>query len=328
MLLLARLPQVSARAVAAAAIAAGAIWTARGYAYTAPRALLDAELPVCRAVAGQGRLVVDGVLRQQMGQAAGSGEGVSSSLDAYTKALARARATLTYYGGEAPVTRLVGGYPETFLWHDLRLYLNREGFRRADQLWPLVGVGAYLGPNRPLPARLARLFEAKTEVMPSGALLRRTAERPALVRCVGRAEGSADPVARLAEEPAFDAREVALVEPASAPMVGSTGALEVSDEGPGRWRARVRTEAGCLLVVAENDDPGWVAEIDGRPVDTERVYGAFVGVRVPAGAHEVLVRHKAPAPLAHLPGLAFALGVLWVLRRRLRPSPRQNGPRG
>ena len=143
--------------------------------------------------------------------------------------------------------------------------------------------------------------------------------------------------ARLVAEPGFDAREAALVGSQAVPLSGSTGAVEVLREGPGRWAARVQTATGCLLVVAENDDPGWRAEIDGRAVEIERAYGAFVGVRVPAGSHELSVRHRAASPLAHLPGLALAFAAVWILRRRRKPSPqrrpgepflRQSGPRG
>jgi hypothetical protein len=69
------------------------------------------------------------------------------------------------------------------------------------------------------------------------------------------------------------------------------GQLELRGEGPG------------LLVVAEGWDPGWSATLDDAPVALLRVNALQLGVVLPAGVHEVGLRH---APPGFGPGLALA----------------------
>ena len=53
-----------------------------------------------------------------------------------------------------------------------------------------------------------------------------------------------------------------------------------------------RTEGRRLLVLADVDYPGWVARVDGRPVEILRANFAFRAVPVPAGAHRVTFRYE------------------------------------
>ena len=55
-----------------------------------------------------------------------------------------------------------------------------------------------------------------------------------------------------------------------------------------RAMVRVVTEGGGLLVLTQNDAPGWRLTVDGRRARGELAYGTFRAVRVPPGAHEVI----------------------------------------
>jgi hypothetical protein len=117
----------------------------------------------------------------------------------------------------------------------------------------------------------------------------------ALLEALRLPDGSGVDLRREALITADDARGV---EPprkgrASRAAVVSSGgsSLEVRGEGPG------------VLVVSEGWDPGWQAEVDGRPARVLRVDQACLGLLLPEGAHRVLLRHR---PRGLLSGLALA----------------------
>jgi hypothetical protein len=79
-----------------------------------------------------------------------------------------------------------------------------------------------------------------------------------------------------------------------------------------RWNA---TREPRILVVTEMFRPEWIATADGRPAATRRMYGALLGVPLPAGVGDVRLEYR-PAALvtatvasyvALLMGLALAL---------------------
>ena len=93
---------------------------------------------------------------------------------------------------------------------------------------------------------------------------------------------------------------------------------------------RVRTVATCkgdgFLVFAERWDPGWSAFVDGRPAPLVRAYGLVLGVPVPAGRHQVVVRYAPPGFATGVIASAAAAALLVLLaaveawRRRTRPA--------
>ncbi len=83
------------------------------------------------------------------------------------------------------------------------------------------------------------------------------------------------------------------------------------------------SDAPFLAATSLTDWPGWRAREDGRAYPLETVNHAFVGIRIPAGAHRVRLTYRPPS---FLPGVAAcAAGVVAALggprlRRRRRSS--------
>lgn len=77
-------------------------------------------------------------------------------------------------------------------------------------------------------------------------------------------------------------------------------AIELRGRSPARLSFAARSRGPRLLATTEVDDGGWTALANGRTVATEKVNGAFVGVRIPAGASRVELRYLPPG---------FAVGV-------------------
>ncbi|MBM3778802.1 MAG: hypothetical protein FJW23_11290 [Acidimicrobiia bacterium] len=101
-------------------------------------------------------------------------------------------------------------------------------------------------------------------------------------RLVAEARVSRDPAADIAR---IDVESVALVERDLALDPGARGEAMETLDVPGEIRVRTLAAGRRLLVVSEAWDEGWVAEVAGQPAEVERVYGDFIGVVVPAGAH-------------------------------------------
>ena len=86
----------------------------------------------------------------------------------------------------------------------------------------------------------------------------------------------------------------------AAPLPGAVGG---GGSGPVEWvryepderELRVSTTGPALLVVSENWFPGWVAEVNGEPVDVHRANLTLQAVRIAeAGEHTVTMRFTAP----------------------------------
>jgi uncharacterized membrane protein YfhO len=80
-------------------------------------------------------------------------------------------------------------------------------------------------------------------------------------------------------------------------------------------------------VLVDSYDPGWRADVDGRPAAVERANVAFRGVAVPAGRHRVTLRYRPPAVGMGLVGSLLGLVAAGVLARRpgIRPDPARGG---
>jgi hypothetical protein len=110
----------------------------------------------------------------------------------------------------------------------------------------------------------------------------------------GRAQGidSADAALRAISE--SDLRSEPPVEGLDAPLEGSSAlrAVELEEIGDSMRRMDIETEEEALFVLSEAWAPGWRAEIDGEGVPVMRVGGAFIGVRIPAGGGELILRYR------------------------------------
>lgn len=118
------------------------------------------------------------------------------------------------------------------------------------------------------------------------------------------------------------------VDAASPPAGGGRpGRVVLLSQGSGAVETRVESEGAGWLVLAEAFDPGWTADVAGRPVTVYRANGPFMAVPVPAGSSVVGVRYR---PRSVLLGAALsALGLLSLAflfrlerRRRVLPATR------
>ncbi len=72
--------------------------------------------------------------------------------------------------------------------------------------------------------------------------------------------------------------------PVAAP---SATTVDARRDGFGRWEVRSSGTNPALVVVAEAWFPGWTAQVDGRDVPVLKADGAFLGVAVEPGDHEI-----------------------------------------
>ncbi|HEX2047759.1 MAG TPA: YfhO family protein [Acidimicrobiales bacterium] len=89
--------------------------------------------------------------------------------------------------------------------------------------------------------------------------------------------------------------------------------------GPGRWEVDVSGPRPSLVVVAESWFPGWRATVDGDDVPVLQADGAFLGVPVPEGSHEVELRYHRPRAAA-LGRWVTALTLVAILALMLAPN--------
>jgi hypothetical protein len=129
--------------------------------------------------------------------------------------------------------------------------------------------------------------------------------------------------------------EFTLEYPEPATLAAGTTVSAHSPE-PGAWDVSSSGRRPALVVVAEAWFPGWTATLDGVRVPVRRSDGAFVGVMVPAGDHQVALRYRRPRAfdigLATSAATLLAIGgwllTSWLItpalvrRRRRRASPR------
>jgi hypothetical protein len=97
---------------------------------------------------------------------------------------------------------------------------------------------------------------------------------------------------------------------------------------PGRIEILARCACDERVVVRETFEPGWRAELDGRAVAIEAAGELFLSVRVPPGAHRLVLRYDPPQVRAALAVSAgAAIGVVFGLTG-FRPflSTRRRGP--
>jgi hypothetical protein len=129
---------------------------------------------------------------------------------------------------------------------------------------------------------------------------------------------------------AVDGDEVAFVDgplPVVEPLPGgSAGTVTITDWEPDSLTATVETQSAGLVVFSEIYAPGWVATVDGEPVEVLRTNHALRGVPVPEGTHTIELRYE-PTSLRFGLWLSGVTGVVlavvaaaaitqWVTARR------------
>ena len=97
---------------------------------------------------------------------------------------------------------------------------------------------------------------------------------------------------------AVDGHEVAFIDgelPAVDPLAGSGSGAErvaIASRDEETLTAEVRLDSAGLVVFSEIYEQGWVAYVDGRPVEVLRTNHALQGVPAPAGEHTIELRYE------------------------------------
>jgi uncharacterized membrane protein YfhO len=88
---------------------------------------------------------------------------------------------------------------------------------------------------------------------------------------------------------------------------------------PGHLAAAVRVEAPATLAFTERFHHGWTATADGRPLETVRVNGDFLGCRIDSGVRQVELRFAPPSfrngVLVSIAGAVLLAGALFIWPR-------------
>jgi hypothetical protein len=66
-----------------------------------------------------------------------------------------------------------------------------------------------------------------------------------------------------------------------------SGDVQVVTASPNRHVFRVETSTSAVLFVSQNPYPGWTATVDGQITSVFPEHGAFTGIAVPSGIHEI-----------------------------------------
>jgi hypothetical protein len=200
--------------------------------------------------------------------------------------------------------------------------------RSFDRYWEALGSRSVPGydllavrylvarSETPLdPARFRRVLADPSglAVFENGRALPRAFLAPRLERA-----DEASTAARL-RDPAFDPRQVALVDRDVAAGPGRGAVETVERPGPAAVVVRLREAGGGALVLSEVYYPGWTALVDGQPAPVLPAYNALMAVPLPEAAREVRLsfRPRLWAPALALTGLAWlviaagTLGALW-----------------
>jgi hypothetical protein len=198
----------------------------------------------------------------------------------------------------------VGGY-ESMLLNDYTELLNSVAGRPRNM--PSVGVPIFA------PHPVFDMLGVRFWMLPPGARIPRGWTRIAMVEdsevyespdafprafLVPRAIVLADRDERLRfmTNPAVDFRKVVALESAPSQAVVSLpenlGTASLISLGPGRYEISAETGSGAFLVLTESEYPGWVARVDGAPVEILRANHFVQAVWLAPGKHSVSFEYR------------------------------------
>ncbi len=124
-----------------------------------------------------------------------------------------------------------------------------------------------------------------------------------------------------------DANSVLLSSPGPAAS-GASGSVKIDDDGMDSISTTVDAQGAGYLVVADADQIGWAATVDGKAAKLVPADEGVVAVAVPAGKHTVELHFAAPHGALATAGsvatgvglVAVVLGEVWWLRRRRKSA--------
>jgi hypothetical protein len=129
-------------------------------------------------------------------------------------------------------------------------------------------------------------------------------------------------------DPGFEPRDEVLLEEgvAHTAPAGFSGSVRIVKEAADRVRLDVELSDDGHVVLVDTHDPGWRAQVDGRPAALLQANVAFRAVPVPAGRHVVEMVYRPPLALGGLllSGLSLLLIVALVVPWRGWPAGRDS----
>jgi hypothetical protein len=127
-----------------------------------------------------------------------------------------------------------------------------------------------------------------------------------------RVAADLDSTLALLSDDSFDpAHEVILAEGQELMAHGEEDEVEILAYEPEHIQARVHLEAPGYLVLADAYYPGWVAEVDSRPVPIQRADLYFRAVALEPGEHEITFRYKPQCVQVGL-GTSLVALIVWI----------------
>ncbi|MDD2807457.1 MAG: YfhO family protein [Patescibacteria group bacterium] len=94
------------------------------------------------------------------------------------------------------------------------------------------------------------------------------------------------------------------------PALKAQSQVEVISHQANKSAYRVKTDSDGLLFISQLYYPGWIAKVDGKKVDLERVNGAYTGLMIPSGEHRVELKYD---PKSFELGLTISLLTLILI---------------
>jgi hypothetical protein len=98
--------------------------------------------------------------------------------------------------------------------------------------------------------------------------------------------------------------------------------------GPNLWTWRIESSSPGLLLILQNDHPGWLATIDGKPQQILKAYGTFMAIPYAAGDHLIRLRFRALWFFAALiiSAVGWLAALLWMIADAVtKEAPRAGG---
>ncbi len=179
----------------------------------------------------------------------------------------------------------------------------REG---KDDRWTLLGQTRYTNVYQNARALPRAWLAPETRVLDDGAMLQ-------VIRTGLLPDGSK-----------WDPLHTALIEAAPENPLSTAapdGHAEITAYEPNRVSLVTHSSGNSILVLSENDYPGWRAYIDGQSAEVLRVNFALRGVQIPGGDHQVSFVYR---PWSVMSGLLLSLltgaGLIVLSRRKVRST--------
>jgi uncharacterized membrane protein YfhO len=120
----------------------------------------------------------------------------------------------------------------------------------------------------------------------------------------------------------FDLRTTALTVKSRPNLEKCDGSDQVTgiDERPATVTVNVEMACTGLLIVSDNDYPGWHATVDGKPSAIWRVNTVIRGAVVDRGRHQMVMKYRPGSVYFGLFCLILGLAGAVVLQRRPEPD--------